>query len=504
MKNKKISASSLFLMTFTAVFAFQSIINNSINIGLSTIPAYLFATICYFFPYGLMIGEFVSANSSSDSGIYSWIKTSLGGKWAFLGAWAYFFVNLFFFTSLLPQILIYASYTFLGKNIFDGNNSLTICLVSIALFWMATFISMKGVDWVSKVTDVSGIARLLLGIGFIILGLFIVVVLHKPSAQSFTVKNVVPTFNWNFFMTMAWILQAVGGAESVGVYIKDIKGGNKTFVRTMLISTLAIGFIYALGCVAVGLIVPQKVLHGNYSDGLFVAFTLLSQKIGIPSNIMMHIVGLIMLLTALGSLVIWTAAPVKVLFSEIPEGIFGKWIAYKDKNNNPVHALLIQAIVVTILLIIPALGIGSVNNLLQTLINMTAATSLIPVLFLLIAYIALRLHKDDIKRSFRMGNRTIGIIIGCTILALFVTAFVISTFPSPKVLITYLETGKVAAGATNPLFTLIYNVAGIVIFMGFADICYHHYLHKKNNQIEKTNADDEKIIEISEDNVDNE
>lgn len=502
MENKKISAWSLFLMTFTAVFAFQSIINNSINIGLSTIPAYLFATICYFFPYGLMIGEFVSANSSSDSGIYSWIKMSLGGKWAFLGAWAYFFVNLFFFTSLLPQILIYASYTFLGKNVFDGNGSLTICLVSIVLFWIATYVSMKGINWISKVTDISGIARLLLGLGFIILGLFIVVILHKPSAQTFNAQTITPKFNWNFFMTLAWILQAVGGAESVGVYIKDVKGGNRTFVRTMLMATLAIGFIYALGCVAVGLIVPQKILHGNYSDGLFVAFMILSKKIGIPSGIMMHVVGLIMLLTGLGSLVIWTAAPVKVLFSEIPDGIFGKWIAYKDKNNNPTHALLIQAVVVTILLIIPALGIGSINNLLQTLINMTAATSLIPVLFLLIAYIALRVRKDDIKRSFRMGNRTVGIIIGCAILTLFVTAFIISTFPSPKVLIDYLQTGKVADGATNPLFTLIYNVAGIVIFMGFADICYHRYLHKqKQNNSKNSEILDKEQLTQNDDNA---
>ena len=478
MKNKKMGGWSLFLMTFTAVFAFQSIINNSVNIGLSTIPSYIFATIFYFFPYGLMIGEFVSANPTSDSGVYSWIKTSLGEKWAFLGSWAYFFVNLFFFTSLLPQILIYASYTFVGKNVFDNGGSMLISIVSIILFWIATFVSMKGVDWVSKVTDISGVARLLLGLGFILLGLFVVVILHKPSAQHFSSNNITPKFNWNYFMTLAWILQAVGGAESVGVYINDIKGGNKTFVKTMFFATLAIGFIYALGCVSVGLIVPSKTLHGNYSDGLFMAFIVLSKKLNIPSIIMTHIVGLIMLLTALGSLVIWAAAPVKILFSEIPEGIFGKWIAYKNDKDNPTHALLMQAIVVTILLIIPALNVGSVNKLLKILINMTAATSLIPVLFLLIAYIALRVKKDYLKRSFKMGNRTTGIIVGCMILTFFTIAFLISTFPSPIALIKYIQTGKIASGATNPLFTLIYNVSGIVIFMGFADICYQHYIKK--------------------------
>ncbi len=96
-KRERIGSLSLMLMTFSAVFAFPSIINNSIQIGLATIPAYLFGSIFYFLPFILMIAELVSANAESESGIYSWLKSTLGEKWAFLGAWSYFFVNLFFF-----------------------------------------------------------------------------------------------------------------------------------------------------------------------------------------------------------------------------------------------------------------------------------------------------------------------------------------------------------------------------------------------------------------------
>lgn len=481
---KKISPAALLLMTFTAVFAFNNIINNSISIGLASIPAYIFATVCYFFPFGLMIGEFASANSESESGVHSWIKTSLGEKWAFLGAWSYFFVNLFYFTSLLPQILIYASYTFLGRNVFEGNKAtIIISLVSIVLFWGATIVSIKGVSWISFITNISGIARLILGIGFIILAFLVVTLLGESAAQPFTAQTVTPKFNWAFFMTMAWILQAVGGAESVGVYIKDVRGGNKTFVKTMLITTLSIGLIYCLGCVAVGLIVPQETLQNNYSNGLFAAFTILGSHFGI-GNIITNIVGLIMLLSALGSLVLWTAAPVKVLFSEIPSGIFGKWITKTNQEGNPTNALLAQAIVVTFLLIIPALGIGSVDTLLQTLINMTAATSLIPVLFLLIAYIVLRLKKEDTPRSFRMGSRLTGIIVGIFILGFFLVAFFISTFPSPFELMDYIANGTIVEGAANPLFVLVYNVLGIVVFLGFAWICYKRY--EKNKPLEDT------------------
>lgn len=484
---KKITATSFLLMAFTAVFAFNNIINATASIGLSAVFTFLFATVFYFIPFALMIGEFSSANLESESGVYSWIRTSLGEKWAFLGSWSYFFVNLFYFTALLPQILIYASYTFVGRNGFGANATVSISLLSIFLFWLATFVSIKGVTWISKVTDVSGVARLLMGIGFIVFALAVVFMLGKPTAQEFTGEALAPSMNWNYFATLAWILQAVRGAEAIGVYVKDIHGGNKTFIRTIIIAAFSIGIMYALGSVAVGLIMPAEALQDNYSDALFEAFAILGSHFGIGDGIN-RFVGLIMMLSAIGSLVIWTAAPVKILFSEIPEGIFGKWVAKTNNEGNPTNALTLQAIIVTILLLIPALGIGTVNSLLKTLINMTAATSLIPVLFLLIAYIVFRAKKEHLPRSFKVGKQKTGIVMGIMLLTFFLFAFFVSTFPSPAALMAYLQTGVVAEGSMNPLFSLIYNVLGIIIFLGFAGICYRRYEKKERKKGEENGS----------------
>lgn len=479
---RRISAISFLLMTFTAVFAFNNIINATASIGMSAVPTFLFATIFYFLPFALMIGEFSSANKDSESGVYSWIKTALGEKWAFLGSWSYFFVNLFYFVALLPQTLIFASFTFVGYNVFEGiHATLTISIFSILLFWMATFVSIKGVSWISKITDVSGFARMLMGVGFIILTLAVIFLMGVPPAQEFSSETVMPTTNWAYFMTLAWVLQAVGGAEAVGVYVKDIKGGNRSFVKTLVIAAISIGVIYALGAAAVGLIMPAEQLQGNYSTALFDAFAILGSHFGIGSGVSTRIVGLIMLLSAVGSLVIWIAAPAKILFSEIPSGIFGKWISKTNDEGNPTNALILQAIIVTGLMIIPAIGIGAIDTLLETLINMTAATSLIPVLFLLISYVVLRVKKDKVPRTFRMGGRRTGIIIGTLLLVFFIFAFLMSTFPSPLALIEYFQTGSYAEGATNPLFKLLYNVLGIVIFMGIAFIFYKKYENKKKN-----------------------
>ena len=145
MKRERLGSAALMMMTFSAVFAFPSIINNSIQIGLATIPAYIFGSIFYFLPFILMIAEFASANAGKESGVYSWLECVLGPKWAFLGAWTYFFVNLFYFCSLLPQTLIYGSYAFAGRNVFEGESGTKIiAVISILLFWAATYVCVKG------------------------------------------------------------------------------------------------------------------------------------------------------------------------------------------------------------------------------------------------------------------------------------------------------------------------------------------------------------------------
>ena len=63
------------------------------------------------------------------------------------------------------------------------------------------------------------------------------------------------------------------------------------------------------------------------------------------------------------------AAPVKVFFSEIPDGVFGKWLVKTNEEGNPTNALLVQGVIVTILVAIPALGIGNMDSFLETLIN---------------------------------------------------------------------------------------------------------------------------------------
>lgn len=133
---------ALLSMTFAAVFNVRNIVNNNIELGLSSAPIFLLATLVYFIPFVFIIAEFVSANKNSESGMYDWLKKPLGTRMAYLGSFLYWFVNLFWFVSLLPNVIAYASYAMLGYEY--SFSPMVTSVISIVLFAAATHISTKG------------------------------------------------------------------------------------------------------------------------------------------------------------------------------------------------------------------------------------------------------------------------------------------------------------------------------------------------------------------------
>ncbi|WP_404856041.1 amino acid permease, partial [Escherichia coli] len=83
-KRNTIGKFGLLSLTFAAVYSFNNVINNNIELGLASAPMFFLATIFYFIPFCLIIAEFVSLNKNSEAGVYAWVKSSLGGRWALM------------------------------------------------------------------------------------------------------------------------------------------------------------------------------------------------------------------------------------------------------------------------------------------------------------------------------------------------------------------------------------------------------------------------------------
>lgn len=460
-KRNTIGKFGLLSLTFAAVFSFNNVINNNIEIGLASAPMFFLATIFYFIPFCLIIAEFVSLNKNSEAGVYAWVKSSLGGRWAFISAYTYWFVNLFFFTSLLPRVIAYASYAFLGYEYILTSFATTA--LSMLLFAFATYVSTNGAKMLGPITSVTSSLMLLLTLSYILLSGAALLGGVQP-ADPITVEAMVPEFSWAFLGITTWIFMAAGGAESVAVYVNDVKGGSKSFVKVIIVAGIFIGVLYSVASVLINVFVSSSEL--KFTGGSVQVFEGLASYFGLPEIMMNRFVGLVSFTAMFGSLLMWTATPVKIFFSEIPEGIFGKKTVELNENGVPARAAWIQYAIVLPLMVIPTLGSDTAQDLMNTVINMTAAASMLPPLFIMLAYLNLRLKLDHLERDFKMGSRMTGIVAVSILIGIFTVGFLASTFPTGADIMTII----------------FYNVGGIVIFLGFAWWKYSQYEKSLNSE----------------------
>ena len=168
-----------------------------------------------------MVVEFASIKklSGSESGYQSWLNLVLGRKIGFIAGFFYFYVNIFFFVDLLPNVITYFLYTLFS----DGSyvSELTsqnwfkpvISVASIAIFWVATWVSTKGPKWLSRLLSSAGYAGFALTILFVIAA----IVSLTMGTVTFDGEPVVPQFaqdidlSWAKIASMSWALQSLGG-----------------------------------------------------------------------------------------------------------------------------------------------------------------------------------------------------------------------------------------------------------------------------------------------------
>lgn len=416
---------ALLSMTFAAVFNVRNIVNNNIELGLSSAPIFLFATIVYFIPFVFIIAEFVSANKNSESGMYDWLKQPLGTRMAYLGSFLYWFVNLFWFISLLPNVIAYASYAMLGYEY--AFSPMITSIISIVLFAAATHISTKGASWLGKISELVAYGVFAL-FGIYIVGALMALGGNIVPAEPITLEAMTPTINWATLGIMCWIFQAAGGAETAAAYLNDVKGGTQSFIKVIIAAGIGIGIMYAGGSLLVNVFVSSKDL--TYAGGMVEIFTGMAQYFHISETLVGRFVGVVLFIAMFGSMMMWTAAPVKIHFSEIPKGVYGEKTTELNENGVPVRAAWWQFVFVVVMLVVNGFGSESVQEMMNTAINLTAGTAMLPPIFIMVAYFVFRWKHDDTPREFRMGSRKVGMGIVSLLITIFVVSMTASAFPT--------------------------------------------------------------------------
>lgn len=429
---KKLRWYNLALMGFIMVWGFGNVVNNYANQGLTVIVSWLLIIGLYFIPYVLMVGEMGSTFKDGKAGVSTWIRSTTGPLLAYFAGWTYWAVHVPYLAQK-PQAALVA----LGWGIFqDGKfikafSPMTLQLMTLAIFLFFLWIASRGITSLKRIGTVAGLSMLVMSF------LYVLLMIAAPAIRGVAVATTdlslhtfIPNFDFTYFTTISMLVFAVGGAEKISPYVNNTNNPTKEFPRGMIIVAVLVALSALLGSIAMGMMFDANNIPKDLKmNGQYYAFQLLGQYYGV-GNFFLVLYAIASALGQLSALVFSIDAPLKVLLAEGDSKYIPAILTKTNKYDAPINGYKLTAVLVGIMIIIPALGIGDMNSLYNWLLDLNSIVMPLRYLWVFVAYMALRRLVGKFNSEYKfVQNSTLAITIGLWCFLFTAFACIMGMFP---------------------------------------------------------------------------
>jgi len=429
---KKLRWYNLALMAFVTVWSFGNVVNNYANQGLTVIVSWILIIGLYFFPYILMVGEMGSTFKTGKAGVSTWIHSTTGPLLAYLAGWTYWVVHVPYLAQKPQQLLIALGWAFYqdGKfiKLFDP---MTLQLMSLAGFLFFLWVASRGMTSLKVIGSVAGVSMLIMSFLYVILMLAAPAIRGVvPATTDLSFHTFMPNFDFTYFTTISMLVFAVGGCEKISPYVNDTHNASKEFPRAMIIVAVLVALSALLGSIAMGMMFDANNIPKDLKmNGQYYAFQMLGQYYGL-GNFFLILYALTQFATTMSALMFSIDAPLKVLLADADGKYIPNALAKVNKYGAPINGYKLTAVLVGILIVIPALGIGNMNDLYNWLLDLNSIVMPLRYLWVFVAYMALRgaVNKFSVEYQF-VKNSKLAVTIGMWCFLFTAFACIMGMFP---------------------------------------------------------------------------
>jgi len=447
------------LVGFTSVWGLNNVINNFANQGLAVVTSWILIMLLYFVPYTLMVGQLGSAFQNSGGGVSSWIKMLSNNKLAYFAAWTYWVVHVPYLAQKPQIIMISLSWLFKGNGSFVNTVSpLVVQGLSLVIFLGFVWIASKGVATLNNIGSIAGIAMFVMSMLFIILGVSAPFITHVQIAtpNMSDIHTYIPKFDMQYFTTISMLVFTVGGSEKISPYVNKTKNASKEFPLGMIILAAMVAVSAVLGSFAIGMIVDSNHIPADLmANGAYQAFQFLGNSFHV-GNLFVWAFALTNTLASAAALAISIDAPLRMLLDDADKKYIPKALSKKNKKGIAINGYYMTAALVSILIIVPALGINGMNDLYNWMLNLNSIVMPMRYLWVFLAYMLLTKQLDKYKSDYMfVKNKYVG--FGFGLWTFFLTAFACIMGMVPKM--------NMAQDPSSWWFQLALNIATPIIFI---------------------------------------
>ncbi len=249
--------------------------------GPSSISLWVLAAVFFFVPGALVINE-LSSRFPPEGGRYVWAKEAFGDFHGFIAGWTYWIYTFFYFPGLLLASASMAAWILGPQGASIAGNRAFQLWVSMGLLTIAVVLNLIGLNigkWLQNAGGVGTYVPLVI----LVVVAAVVVLHHGPgfgSATHFTLRNMLPAWNWGTVNFWSQIAFAFTGLELVSAMSEEVRDPRRTLPRAVYGSGAMIAVIYIAGTFAVLALIPAPAIDAQ--SGVFNAITVgsVALKIG--------------------------------------------------------------------------------------------------------------------------------------------------------------------------------------------------------------------------------
>lgn len=433
LEEKKLKWYNLALMSFVMVWGFGNVVNNYANQGLPVIVSWFLIFALYFVPYALMVGELGSTFKDSKGGVSAWIGNTTNRKLAYLAGWTYWVVHIPYLAQKPQSVLISLSWVFFqnGKLI-KSMNPLILQSVTLLVFLLFVWVASRGITSLKRIGTIAGTSMFVMSILYILLVLAAPAITGlKPATPNITFKNFMPDFNFRYFTTISMLVFAVGGCEKISPYVNNTENPSKQFPKGMIALAIMVAISAILGSYAMGLMFNSNAIPKDLKmNGQYYAFKMLGEYYGLGNGLLI-IYAIANMAAQISALMFSIDAPLKVLLADGDKDFIPQSLNKTNKYGAPINGYKMTTVLVGILIILPAIGIGDMNTLFNWLLDLNSIVMPLRYLWVFLAYMMLKsTHRQAYSSEYKFikGNKA-GFIVGLWCFAFTAFACIMGMFP---------------------------------------------------------------------------
>ena len=425
--------------------------------GPSALVLWALAGLFFFVPQGLVVTELAS-RFPQEGGIYQWTKRALGERHGYVCGWCYWINNVLYYPNLLISTAVIATYV-IGKGESGLATNWTYVLsATLVCLWLAVLLNIVGVGTGKWLQNAGGIGTYIPGVVLIVLGA-VSLASGRPSANPITSANIAPDLGHLAGLNLwASIAFAFAGLELSSAMGGEVREPRRTLPRAILISAPLIALVYILGTGALLRLVPAGDI--NIVSGFLQATAAGAREISPALWWLPALCAAAYTIGNIGGVGAWLSGPARVAFAIGLDRYFPPAFGrVHPKWKTPYVAILVQASLATVFLLVSLLGKGTtVEKAYLIILDTQLLIYFIPYVYLFISFMLHR-RTDAPADTVRVPGGPVGaMVVGVS--GLLVTLFAMGVAMIPP------------ADDAHPLMFELKVVGGALAFILLGGIVY--------------------------------